>query len=117
MSLSSVILRALKLCACLLLLSMLALFHYTLRQQGTLTYQPVSLTPDEQLSSGVVQWRTRESRPLRVLTSSKGSQQRQNMAGGASATSLKTSEEETEIFLISRFLFLRFWFYHYPRAG
>jgi hypothetical protein len=76
---------------------MLALFHYTLRQQGTLTYQPVSLTPDEQLSSGVVQWRTRESRPLRVLTSSKGSQQRQNMAGGASATSLKTSEEETEI--------------------
>ena len=96
MSLWSVILRAMKLCACLLLLSMLALFHYTLRQQGSLSYQPVPLTADEQLTSGVVQWRTGEGRPLRVLTSSGGSRQGQNIVGGASATSLQTSEEGTE---------------------
>ena len=96
MSLWSVILRAMKLCACLLLLSMLALFHYTLRQQGSLSYQPVPLTADEQLTSGVVQWRTGGGRPLRVLTSSGGSQQGQNIVGGASATSLQTSEEGTE---------------------
>lgn len=64
--------KAIKLCTCALLLTMMALVHYTLRHHNTLVAY-TSLTADEMMRhDGRVQWRLEDRRgvPQRVLTSS-----------------------------------------------
>ena len=69
MSVWTTLLKTIKLCVCLILLSMLVLLHYTLRQHDDLAYMAVR--GDDRLSSGASQqWRMADRRPHRVLASS-----------------------------------------------
>lgn len=94
--------KTVRLCVCLLLLSMLGLFHYTQRQHGNRTYMAAqtSFMVDDRSSDGTVQWRVGEGRsgPHRVLASNGYIRQEQITAGisDGGSTSHKTSEWKRE---------------------
>lgn len=94
----TVIYKAMKFCACTLLLTMMGLLHYTLRQHTAVAVH-TSLTADGMMDQGgIVQWRLGDggSLPQRVLTSNGNSWTGRIMPEKGGVGDVNNDEEETE---------------------